>query len=205
MTNINSLFGRSKFITSISKIDSLKNYYIPEFAFWGRSNVGKSSLINVLLNNSKLAHTSKTPGKTRLINLFDVNNKFIISDLPGYGYAKVDKKSINQWLQLNYDYISSSQNLHNIFLLIDSRRNIKENDLEIMQLLDSIPISYQIIFTKIDKIGKNAIKELKEQANAITSNCIAINPVYLLTSANKSHGMDDLRKCILNSVKMRNH
>ena len=133
------------FTLGVTKMESLPEDSIPEIAFFGRSNVGKSSLLNAITNQNKLAHTSKNPGRTRELNFFSVSkDKKILNivDMPGYGYAKASKEKIKQWTLLSDDYIKNRNNLRRVFLLIDSRRNIMPIDNEIMDTLDKLPMSF---------------------------------------------------------------
>ena len=165
---------------------------IPEYAFIGRSNVGKSSLINLLVNNKKLAKTSSTPGKTQLINHFLINENWYLVDLPGYGYAKVSKKDRKKFGKLIEDYIINRKNLVNLFVLVDSRHEPLKNDLEFMQFLGTNGIPFSIVLTKIDKmnsakLGKNLAKYKKEMLKFW-----AELPPFYTTSATSKLGADDL-------------
>lgn len=131
----------------------------PEYAFIGRSNVGKSSLINYLTDNKKLAKTSSTPGKTQLINHFEINDNWYLVDLPGYGYAKSSKKNRTKWQQFISDYILHRENLLNVFVLIDSRIPPQKIDLDFMEWLGIKQIPFAIVFTKIDKITSSQLNK----------------------------------------------
>ena len=154
----NELFAKPcDFVTSVASLTDLtkideKFGNLAEIAFVGRSNVGKSSLINALTNHGSLAKTSQTPGRTQLLNFFNLNNQLLLVDLPGYGYAKANKKQVAAWNKLMMDYLQGRPQLRYTVLLIDSRHGIKKQDQEIMKILDSIALSYQIVFTKADKI-----------------------------------------------------
>lgn len=149
MINIQS----TSFISSSTKTDQLPEPNLPEYAFAGRSNVGKSSLINMLTNRKRLAKTSSFPGKTRLINHFLINNKWYLADLPGYGYADISKKERKIIKKLISDYLSSRENLLCLFVLIDSRLPIQKNDRNFFKYLGENQIPFCLIFTKTDKLS----------------------------------------------------
>lgn len=164
----------------------------PEYAFIGRSNVGKSSLINMLTNHSKLAKVSGRPGKTQLINHFLINKQWYLVDLPGYGYAKVAKTERTKWQKFIQDYIINRESLYCLFVLIDSRLEPQKIDVEFMEWLGKKGIPFSIIFTKIDKLTKNQLssnianykKELLKSWEEV--------PPYILTSSATNIGRDDL-------------
>ena len=147
----------AQFIKSSYSLADLPAEVYPEYAFIGRSNVGKSSLINMLVEKKNLAKTSSTPGKTRSINHFLINENWYLVDLPGYGYAKVSKKERNQWRKLIFDYLQKRRNLMLLFVLIDSRIEPQKNDLEFINSLGHKALPFMIIFTKSDKINKNKL------------------------------------------------
>ncbi len=147
----------AKFLMSNSKVEQCPEPNLPEFAFIGRSNVGKSSLINMITNHKKLAKTSARPGKTQLINHFVINDNWYLVDLPGYGYAKVSKTQRNKFQAYISDYILKRQNLYCLFVLVDSRHEPQKIDLEFIEWLGEKEIPFSIIFTKADKLGKNKI------------------------------------------------
>lgn len=149
---------QAEFVLSNTDISKCPPPDFPEYAFIGRSNVGKSSLINMLCNNKKLAKTSSTPGKTQLINHFLINKNWFLVDLPGYGYAKVGKKHSAKWQQFIVDYILKRENLMNVFVLIDSRLKPQKIDLEFMAWLGEGGIPFAMIFTKLDKLSSTEKK-----------------------------------------------
>jgi GTP-binding protein len=157
----------AKFVISNSDVKKCPQEKLPEYAFIGRSNVGKSSLINMLTNNSHLAKTSNKPGKTQLINHFIINNEWFLVDLPGYGYAKVSKKDRSKFQKIIHDYFDKRLHLVNTFVLIDIRHEPQKIDLEFMQYLGENAIPFSIIFTKADKISKTKtqtyIKKYKQK------------------------------------------
>ena len=159
---------------------------IPEYAFIGRSNVGKSSLINMITNNKKLAKTSGTPGKTQLINHFLINENWYLVDLPGYGYAKVSKKDREKFGKLITNYIKQRKNLVNVFLLIDSRHDPQKSDLEFMQFLGESNIPFTIVMTKIDKLNSAKLgKNLAKYKTELLKTWEALPPFYTSSAVSK--------------------
>lgn len=152
-----------EYVISVGRIDQLPKNEYPEIAFAGRSNVGKSSLLNMLFARKKMALVSSTPGKTRTLNFFNVNNKYHFVDLPGYGYAKVSKQESRKWRQLIEGYIQSSQNLRGIVVLVDMRHSISPLDLDLLEWLQASAIPVVVAGTKADKLSGNklAIQEKK--------------------------------------------
>jgi GTP-binding protein len=179
-----------KFVGSFESVKSLPNTQFAEYAFVGRSNVGKSSLINAIVNE-KVARTSNTPGRTQSLNLFNVDDKSMIVDLPGYGYARVSKADALRWLQRLEEYLLNRSQLRRLFILIDSRIGAKDSDLDLMEFCDKNGICYQIIYTKKDK----RIRE-KSQMNISHENHPAMIQEILETSAEKKTGLEDLRNII---------
>lgn len=153
MTGTKIFRQEAKFIAGASKVHQIPDLILPQVAFIGKSNVGKSSLINMVCRRRDLARVSNTPGRTRQINFFSLGDKLILVDLPGYGYAKVQEDIKFLWEKLIVFYLSRSTNLKLVNLLIDSRRGIKENDIIVMNMLNTWHRKFQIIFTKIDKIN----------------------------------------------------
>ncbi|NVK27474.1 MAG: YihA family ribosome biogenesis GTP-binding protein [Flavobacteriia bacterium] len=147
------------FVISSPRADNCPEPDMPEFAFIGRSNVGKSSLINMLVNRKDLAKTSGRPGKTQLINHFLVNEQWYLVDLPGYGYAKVSKEDRKKFMGMINHYVKERPNLINLFVLIDSRHSPQKNDLEFMAMLGQEGIPFSIVFTKIDKLSSNELRK----------------------------------------------
>lgn len=181
------------FMLSVAKLEQLPDADLDEIAFAGRSNVGKSSLINALFNQKKLAKTSSTPGRTQQLNFFNFDNKLYLVDLPGYGYAKAPEKMVRQWQVVLKTYLRGRPNLRRVFLLIDSRHGIKSEDLEIMKMLDVSAVSYQIILTKSDKISAKELEKVIEQtAQEITKHAAAL-PDIVSTSSEKKIGLDLLK------------
>lgn len=152
-------FSNIKFEKSIEKLSQKPSVELPEIAIVGRSNAGKSSLINKIFNQKKLAKTSSTPGKTRLINYFNIDDKLFLVDLPGYGYAKVSRTESNKWKVMIEEYISSSPQLISILVLIDARHGPLEKDRVLIDWLNHLQKKYFIVLTKIDKISKSELKK----------------------------------------------
>ena len=178
--------GNSSYLTSSTNFQNLPNHDLNEIAFAGRSNVGKSSLINSLTNRKKLARFSKTPGRTRQLNFFKIENKLdklILVDLPGYGYAKVAKKDISEWKKFTNHYFLQRLNLRTVCLLLDIRREIYSNDLILMDYLDSIGLSLTIILTKVDKVEKTLISKKKLELQEKLDSRPAVYPYIFATSS----------------------
>jgi len=182
----------SEFVISNTELKKCPKPDKPEYAFIGRSNVGKSSLINMITGRKQLAKISGKPGKTRLINHFIINEKWFLVDLPGYGYAKVSKQERNIWKGFIKEYILKRENLMNLFVLIDSRHKPQNNDLEFMQHLGENSVPFVIIFTKADKLTK---KQLKENIAHYTSELLKTweeVPKYFISSAVDKSGQKEI-------------
>ena len=164
----------------------------PEYAFIGRSNVGKSSLINMLTNNRKLAKTSSTPGKTLLINHFIINNEWYLVDLPGYGFAKRSKSELQKLEQMITGYLLQRQQLVNVFLLVDIRLEAQKVDLDFIQWLGSSSIPFAIVFTKADKLSATKVNQNVEAYKKVLSETWEELPPIFITSAEKKQGRDEI-------------
>ena len=179
-----------KFVGGFETVQSLPKTQFAEYAFVGRSNVGKSSLINAIVG-APVARTSNTPGRTQTLNLFNIDDKIMIVDLPGYGYARVSKADAMRWLERLDEYLKTRRQLKRLFILIDSRIGPRDSDLDLMDFCDANAIQYQIVYTKRDKRTReeNQIK-IEHTAHG------AMVPEILETSAEKKTGIEQLRKII---------
>lgn len=182
-----------KFLRGVEKLEDLPDFSLPEVAFAGRSNVGKSSLINSLTGRLTLARTSNTPGRTQQLNFFSLNEQLILVDMPGYGYAEAPKVLVARWQKLIKQYLKGRPTLHRVFLLIDSRHGLKENDLEMMKMLDEAAMSYQVILTKMDKIKPAAAVKVHAKTQGVLLKHPAAHPHVILTSSNSKTGIDHLK------------
>jgi GTP-binding protein len=177
-----------------------------EVAFAGRSNVGKSSLINALVTQKGLARTSNTPGRTQELNYFvpdgfsgegDDLPPVAIVDMPGYGFAKAPKSAVEKWTRLIFSYLRGRSTLRRVFVLIDARHGLKKNDLDVMEMLDTAAVSYQVVLTKADKIKLPALEKLQADIKQQIIKRPASFPVVLATSSQKHNGLDELRAEIM--------
>ncbi len=186
------IIKKAIFAKSSAKITECPKSNLPEYAFIGRSNVGKSSLINMLCNNNKLAKTSATPGKTKIINHFLINDNWYLVDLPGYGYAKASKTNREVFEGIIIEYISKRENLNCLFVLIDSRLPMQQIDAEFMQWLGEKEIPFCIIFTKTDKLGK--VEKQKNLSNYLQklSYIFDEEPNYFVSSAQDKTGKTEV-------------
>jgi len=168
-----------------------------EVAFAGRSNVGKSSLINALTGRKNLARASNTPGRTQEINYFEMGDALgaplYLVDLPGYGYARESKTKVKRWTQLVKTYLQGRVTLRRVFLLIDARHGIKDNDREIMTMLDKAAVNYQIVLTKLDKLKVADREKMISKTQEAMKGLIACHPTLLATSSDKNLGLEDVR------------
>jgi GTP-binding protein len=183
----------AEFIISNSLVSLCPAERLPEYAFIGRSNVGKSSLINMITNHKNLAKTSGRPGKTQLINHFKINNNWFLVDLPGYGYAKVSKRTKEVFQQFITDYFEKREQLVCAFILIDIRHEAQQIDLEFITYLGEIELPFCIIFTKADKISKGKVAQhIAAYRQALLKNNWEEMPHHFVTSATEQTGKDDL-------------
>ena len=186
----------AKFVISNTNIDKCPKENLPEYAFIGRSNVGKSSLINMLTGHKKLAKISGKPGKTQLINHFIINDEWFLVDLPGYGYAKVSKNLRQKFQSFIYDYFLKRQQLVCSFVLVDSRHEPQKIDLEFMQFLGENEIPFCIVFTKIDKLGKTVIQNKVTKYKKVMLKTWEEMPTYFLTSTTDQTGKKEVLEFI---------
>ena len=182
----------AKFICSNTDWKKCPDIHQPEYAFIGRSNVGKSSLINCLTNSKKLAKTSGKPGKTQLINHFHINNAFLFADLPGYGYAKVSKKDRANFQDFTLKYLQNRKNLICLFLLIDIRLSPQKIDLEFMEYCAIKKIPFMLCFTKVDKLKKREISQMVEAYENKLFESWEILPEYFITSSINNIGQEEM-------------
>ena len=182
-----------RFVAGATSIDVLPPPNFPEIAFAGRSNVGKSSLINALTRHNALARTSRTPGRTQQINFFELRNSLMLVDLPGYGYARASKKKISTWTDLIHAYILGRPNLRRLCLLIDSRHGIKDSDIILMTELDTAAVVYQFVLTKTDKISKPTLMALIRDIENMFPQHPAAHPEIIGTSSQTGNGIEALR------------
>ncbi|MBB3976412.1 GTP-binding protein [Rhizobium azooxidifex] len=200
------LFGRPWiFIRGVPAMKFLPPEGPPEVAFAGRSNVGKSSLINALVGHKGLARTSNTPGRTQELNYFVPDGysgaegdlpPMALVDMPGYGYAQAPKEQVDAWTRLVFDYLRGRSTLKRVYVLIDSRHGIKKNDEDVFDLLDKAAVSYQIVLTKTDKIKEAGVPRLVAETAEKVRKRPAAYPEILSTSSEKGRGLDTLRDAI---------
>lgn len=184
---------RCDFVLSVANLKQLPSDDRVEIAFAGRSNVGKSSLINALFGQKKLAKTSSTPGRTQQLNYFNLDDKLYLVDLPGYGFAKAPKDIVKNWQNLINTYLVGRASLRRVFLLIDSRHGIKKIDEEIMDMLDKAAVTYQIVLTKIDKISTKELERIIAETNEKVAKHTAAHILVLKTSSEKNLYLDELK------------
>ena len=188
------LFAREVlFMLSVVNLDGLPPPDRPEICFAGRSNVGKSSLINALTNRKGLARASNTPGRTRELNYFNVDDRLNLVDLPGYGYARAPKTQISNWTRLTRSFLRGRAGLRRVFLLIDSRHGIKPSDVELMEMLDDAAVTYQLVLTKTDKIKRGELDKVMRRTSRTINKRPAAHPELMVTSSEKNTGLEDLR------------
>ncbi len=191
------LFSKTtKFVTGAADLQGLPPADRVEVCFAGRSNVGKSSLINALTGQKSLARTSNTPGRTQQINFFDLDGRINLVDLPGYGFARAPRKFVEQWQQLQRDYLAGRPNLRRAFLLLDARHGVKRSDEDVMQLLDRSALAFQAILTKTDKVRRDALKCVVNSVRAALGRHPTSYPGIMLTSAERGDGIATLRAVI---------
>ena len=190
--------GPCTFVKGVVDIDGLPRDGKPEIAFAGRSNVGKSSLINALTGRTSLARVSVTPGRTRELNFFTLGKDevFYLVDMPGYGYAKASKAQVKGWTRLIRDYLRGRRELKRVFLLIDARHGLKDNDRETMTLMDEAAISYQAVLTKADKPKAAELAKIIETVAAELAKRPAAYPEVIVTSARTGAGIPELRAAV---------
>jgi GTP-binding protein len=183
----------ARFVLGATNLDQLPSEAAVEIAFAGRSNVGKSSLINALTGRRDLARHSRTPGRTRELNYFRIGDDLALVDMPGYGYARAERKRVSAWQRLIGSYLAARRGLRRVFLLIDARHGVTAPDRAIMTLLDEKGVNYQIVLTKADKLSARERIEAADAVQKVTARRSAAHPVVHVTSAAKRSGIDELR------------
>ena len=194
--------GPIEFLKSAPELKFLPDPEVPEIAFAGRSNVGKSSLLNALTNRNKLARTSNTPGRTQELNFFDVGQprQLRLVDMPGYGFAEAPKDMVKRWRFLVNDYLRGRAVLKRALVLVDSRHGLKEVDREVMRMLDDAAVSYHLVLTKSDKVKPSAIGALYESTMVEAAKHPAAHPLIFTTSSETGSGIAELRTAILEAA-----
>jgi GTP-binding protein len=194
--------GPVAFLKSAPKLEFLPPPDVPEVAFAGRSNVGKSSLLNALCNRNGLARTSNTPGRTQELNFFDVGDpvRLRLVDMPGYGFAEAPKDVVKKWRFLINDYLRGRQVLGRGFVLIDSRHGIKAVDNDVMDMLDAAAVSYRIVLTKADKVKATELAAVAAATEAAARKRAAAHPDLIVTSSEKGMGIPELRAAVLDAI-----
>ncbi|MEM9169475.1 MAG: ribosome biogenesis GTP-binding protein YihA/YsxC [Pseudomonadota bacterium] len=185
--------GPCDFMLGVVRLDALPDEAGPEVAFAGRSNVGKSSLLNALTGRKNIARASNTPGRTQEINYFDLGGVMRLVDLPGYGYARASRRDVERWTRLTRDFLRGRAALRRVCLLIDARHGLKEADTDVMATLDTAAVIYQIVLTKIDKIKPTALAALREATVAAIAKRPAAHPIVHATSSQTGAGLAGLR------------
>lgn len=194
--------GPVAFLKSAPELRHLPDPVVPEIAFAGRSNVGKSSLLNALTHRNGLARTSVTPGRTQELNYFDVGAplRFRLVDMPGYGFAKAPKDVVRHWRYLVNDYLRGRQALKRALVLIDSRHGIKDVDREILDMLDAAAVSYRLVLTKADKVKASELATVLARTIEEARKRAAAHPEILATSSDKGMGLPELRAAVIEAI-----
>jgi GTP-binding protein len=196
--------GRVEFLLSAPQLKFLPEPTVPEIAFCGRSNVGKSSLLNALTGRKAIARTSVTPGRTQELNFFEVGEptQFRLVDMPGYGFAKAPVKVVEKWKALVNTYLRGRQALNRTLVLVDSRHGVKPVDLEMMKMLDDAAVGYRIVLTKADKIKASELEKVRAATEAEARKHPAAFPEIHVTSSEKKMGIDTLRAAVLADAEL---
>jgi GTP-binding protein len=195
-----ALFAKPiQFVAGVATLDQLPELTLPEVAFIGRSNVGKSSLLNALVGQNHLARTSSTPGHTRQLNFFNLYDVVHLVDVPGYGYAKASKKEVKQWQGVLFDYLRGRRQLARAFVLIDARHGVKEADHDMLKRLDDAAVSYQFVLTKADKATD--LGAVQEETLHVAARHPAAFPGIVTTSAATKQGIDALQDAVIEALR----
>lgn len=196
--------GRIEFLKSAPALQYLPEPDAPEIAFCGRSNVGKSSLLNAVTGRKSIARSSVTPGRTQELNFFEVGDPLVMRlvDMPGYGYAKAPLKIVEKWRKLVRDYLRGRQVLKRTLVLVDSRHGIKAVDAEMMKLLDEAAVGYRIVLTKADKVKASELEAVIKQVEAEARKHPAAYPILHVTSAETKLGIEELRTAVLADAQL---
>lgn len=184
------------FVAGAARLDQIPGGRLPEVAFAGRSNVGKSSLINALTGRRTLANVSATPGRTRQVNFFNLAGRLMLVDLPGYGYAAAPKQQVAAWTRLIEDYLVGRAELRRVMLLIDGRHGIKDADQGVMQLLDRAAVAYQVVLTKCDALAAAVLEQRIDAVGRQVAEHTAAHPLVLASSARTGAGVPELRTAV---------
>ena len=191
--------GRVEFLLSAPQLKFLPDPTVPEIAFCGRSNVGKSTLLNALTGRKNIARTSVTPGRTQELNIFEVGEptQFRLVDMPGYGFAKAPPKVVEKWKRVVRDYLRGRQVLHRTLLLVDSRHGLKDVDREMMKMLDEAAVSYRLVLTKADKVKASELEKTVQAVSDEARKHPAAFPTLHVTSSEKGMGIAELRAAVV--------
>jgi GTP-binding protein len=185
-----------RFVAGAATEAALPPDALPEIAFAGRSNVGKSSLVNALTGRTTLARTSHTPGRTQQLNFFDLGGRLMLVDMPGYGYAEASKGEVARWTRLVRAYLKGRASLRRTLLLVDARHGLKETDRPWLEMFDEAAVSYQVVLTKADKVAPAALARGLEQLRAELARHVAAHPDVAVTSAHEARGVAELRAAL---------
>jgi GTP-binding protein len=188
--------GECRFVAAVAELDRLPQAWLTEIAFAGRSNVGKSSLINALTGRNTLARTSNTPGRTQQLNFFSLADRLLLVDMPGYGYAEAAKTEIRRWTEVIDVYLKGRASLRRVLILVDARHGLKPNDIEMMKRLDKAAVAYQIVLTKGDKLKPAGLAMLIDETLLALKKHPAAHPVILATSSETGSGIPELRAAL---------